>query len=234
MRTCLLLITFWCFYSLTLSAATYYKINTTSPLYCYLSSKFQNRIMIEEGRIKKVVATESERLSIQIEEITGQAFIFARDPSTKETSISVVSDIGVVQDIHICFMERSPEVIVLEDREEIERHSCESLNEQQVEKSYVLNKVEEILIGNTPVNYRRRSFTPCKWIPKNGMELTLKTSLDGPIDDIYIYEVKNTLKQQQTLLECELECEGCAWVYLETNSLTPKQKAICIVAVKKL
>jgi hypothetical protein len=187
--------------------------------------------MIENARIKKLVATECERLSIQIEEMTGQAFIYARDPSVKETSVSVVSETGVIQDIHICFMERMPEVIVLQDPEAIDCQICELANEQ-LEQTDVLNRVEEILNGKIPANYLPCSITASKWIPKKGIELELKSKLEGPVDTIYIYQATNILKQQQTLLECELECEGSAWVYLETNTLNPKQKIFSIVAVK--
>ena len=189
--------------------------------------------MIENGRIKKVIATECERLSIQIEELTGQAFIYARDPTTKETSISIVSDNGVIQDIQICFIERTPEVIVLQDPELIEEKPCNHPNEQQIKKSYILNKVEAILSGNTPIDYFPCGMIPSKWIPKRGIELELKSKLEGSADIIYIYQAINTLKQQQTLLECELGCEGSTWVYLEKNNLSPKQKILCMVAVKK-
>jgi len=226
-----LLIALVCFTSFHLSAATYYTINTTSPLHCYLSSTFQNRLMIENGRIKKVVATECERLSIQIEELTGQAFIYVRDPSIKETSISLVSDTGVIQDVHVCFIERMPEVVVLQDLEWTADPACD-LPENQVEQADVLNKVEEILAGHIPVGYILCSMTPNKWIPKKGIELELKSILEGPVDTIYIYQAKNFLKRQQALLECELECEGYAWIYLETNNLSPKQKILSIIAVK--
>ncbi len=72
----------------------------------------------QNGRIKKVIASENERLSIQMEEITGQVFIYARDTNPKETSISIVSDTGVIQDIQIHFLERTPEVVILQDPEE--------------------------------------------------------------------------------------------------------------------
>lgn len=221
------------FYSLTLSAVTYYAIDTTRPLHCYLSSKFQNRIMIEEGMIKKVIATECERLSIQIEEMTGQAFIYSRDPNAKETSVSVVSDTGVIQDIHICFIDRMPEVIVLQDAESMECQVCDFPDEEQIENTHVLDKIEEILSGNIPVGYMPSSMVAAKWVPKKGIELVLKSTLEGPTDIIYLYELRNTLKQPQTLLECELECKGCQWVYLETNTMAPKQKILSIVTVKK-
>ena len=234
MRRNLLLAMIGCLHSLSLSAATYYTINTTSPLYCHLSSKFQNRIMIENGKIKKVVATECDCLSIQIEEITGQAFIYARDPNVKETSISVVSDTGVIQDIQIHFMERTPEVVILQDSEEIkECQLCAQSDEQQAEKTYILKNVEEILSGRIPVGYNLCSIAPSKWIPKNGIELVLKSKIESPSDAIYIYQATNTLSLQQHLLECELECEGCEWVYVESNTLKPKQKMLSIIAVKK-
>lgn len=233
MKRNLLLMGFMCVYSLTLSAANYYTINTTSPLHCYLSSKFQNRIMIENGRIKKVVATECERISIQIEELTGQAFIYSRDPNAKETSISVISDTGVIQDIHICFMERMPEVVVLEDHEVAECQLFAQQDEQQAENNCALNMLEDILAGNIPSGYSPCAISPTKWIPKKGIELELKSKLEGLLETIYIYQATNQLKQQQTLLECEIECEGSRWVYLETNTLCPKQKILSIVAVVK-
>lgn len=226
-----LLTTIACLISLNLSAVTYYAINTTSPLHCYLSSTFQNRLMIENGRIKKVVSTECERLSIQIEELTGQAFIYARDPSVKETSISVVSDTGVIQDIHICFIERMPEVVVLQDLEQTEDLSCD-LPEEQAEQADVLDKVEEILAGNIPASYHPLPLIPIKWIPKKGIELELKSILEGPVDTLYIYQATNRLKDPQTILECELVCKGCAWVYLESNTLSHKQNILSIIAVK--
>jgi hypothetical protein len=226
-----LLTTLACLTSFNLSAVTYYTINTISPLHCYLSSTFQNRLMIENGRIKKVIATECERLSIQIEEMTGQAFIYSRDPNVKETSVSLVSDTGVIQDVHICFIERMPEVIVLQDLEE-DDSACSFPDEKQAEQADILNKVEEILSGKIPAGYILSCMTPSKWIPKKGIELELKFTLEGPVDTLYIYQATNILKHQKSLLECELACKGCAWIYLENNTLSPKQKILSIVAVK--
>lgn len=218
-------------YSLSLSAATFYTIDTTCPLHCYLSSKYQNRIMIENGRIKKIIASDCERLSIQMEEVTGQAFIFAREINPKDTSISIVSDAGVVQDVQINFIERMPEVVILQDPE-IDRLD-EPQNEPVIKSSSALTQVEEILAGNIPTGYIPCSINYTTWKLKKGIELELKTKLEGPFDVIYIYQTINKSKQPQTLLECELECKGSQWVYLETNTLKPKQTILSIVAVAK-
>lgn len=233
MKKILFLTVLGCVYSMNIFAATYYEINTKSPLFCHLSSKFQNRIMIENGRIKKVVSTDSERLSIQIEDITGQAFLYLRDPNIDEISISIVSDTGVIQDIHVNFIDRMAEVIILEYPEKEICKICEIQDDQQIAKSLTLNKIEAILSGSIPQGYCVSAVTSGKWVLKKGIELEPKSILEGFDEIIYVYQVKNTLKQQQTLLECELECIGSSWVYLETNTLYGKQKALGIVAVKR-
>lgn len=222
-----------CIYSLSLFAATFYTIDTTSPLHCCLSANFQNRIMIEQGRIEKVVASECERLSIQMEEMTGQVFIYARDLDPKQTSISIVSDSGVIQDIYIHFIERMPEVVILQDPEITQDHHGGERHDEQIEESLVFAKIEEILSGNIPKGYIPYSICSTKWIPKKGIDLKLKSKLEGPLDTISIYEVTNTTKRQQTLLECELECDESQWVYLESNTLNPKQKILSIISVAK-
>lgn len=201
-------------------------------MYCHLSSKFQNRIMIESGRIKKIIATDSESLSIQIEDLTGQAFIFSRDPSIRDVSVSVISDTGVVQDILINFIDRSPEVIILSDSEKFNCDSPGELDDQVLEKSVYYQILEAVLQKRIPAGYISCSVSPCRWIPKKGIELTLKARLEGVFDTIYVYEAENLLKQQQSLMECELECEGCEWVYLQTNNLNSKQKILSVVAVR--
>ncbi len=93
--------------------------------------------------------------------------------------------------------------------------------------------MEEILSGNIPSGYIPCSIAYTTWMPKKGIKFELKTKLEGPHNLIYIYEATNTLKQRQTLLECELECEDAQWVFLETNILKPKQKILSIISVAK-
>jgi hypothetical protein len=209
----------------------FHYIDTTSPLYCYLSEKYQNRIMIENGRIKKVVASDSERLSIQMEEITGQAFIYARDLNPKETSISVISDEGVVQDIFIKFTDRMPEVIILQDPEEMPECCISHKVECKEADNSVLAMAGEVLSGKIPDGYLPCPVNSKTWVLKQGIELNLRSKYEGPFNVIYVYEVVNTSKHDQTLLECELECEGCEWVFLETNTLKPKQKIVGAITV---
>ncbi|CAF24148.1 type-F conjugative transfer system secretin TraK [Candidatus Protochlamydia amoebophila] len=219
---------FACLQVLKLSAATYHTLNTTSLLPCYLSSTYQNRVMIENGRIKKVITPESDRLSIQIEELTGQAFIFARDPHLKEISLSVISDSGVIQDIHICFIERQPEVVVLQEPEQKE---C-SPGVPAAEELSILKQVQEIVAGRIPTGYRHKSISSQKRTLKKGIELTLKAKFIGSENTLYLYQLANTGKQPQTVLECEMGSQQSQWIYLEQNMIAPKQTKVCILAVK--
>lgn len=220
-------------YAFSLSAVTFHTLDTTSPLQCYLSARFQNRIMHQEQRIQKIISSDQERLSIQMEEATGQAFIYLRDPQLKETSISVISDCGTVQDIHIHFIERLSEVIILQTPEEIALKSIEEDSAQTVFEDTKLQLVQEILSGTIPEGYRPCTMIKNTYRPKRGIELTLHKKLEGPCEWIYVYQVVNTLRQTQELLECELEAKEFQWIFLQNNTLAPKQKSLAIISVAK-
>lgn len=218
---------------LPLSAAIFYDIDTTSPLQCYFSSQFQNRIMIEGGRIQKVIAAQCEGLSVEMEEVTGQVFVDVRDPRLQETTISVVTDTGVVQDIHIHFMERLSEVVVLKDPTcEEELLTLAKKIEQEVQ-NHPLDCVKDLLVGRIPSGYCPCAISPSCWEPKKGFFLTLKNQLEADDHYLYVYEATNRLKYGQKILECELQFKSCCWVFLEANYLKPKQRMLCIMAVAK-
>jgi hypothetical protein len=183
--------------------------------------------MIEEGRIKKVIASDNERLCIQMEEISGQAFVYARDANSKETAISVVTDTGIIQDIQLSFQDKPPEVVVLKDATLEKEEKCEK------SQNPALLCVQAIMSGNVPCGYTPCSMGKGKWYPKKDIALEPIMKLEGTDDFLYVYRATNLLKQSHTLIECELECKGSRWIFLESNILKPKQTILSVISVAK-
>lgn len=219
-------------YATPLSAAVFYNLDTTRALQCSLSSKYQNRIMFEGGRIKKVISSEPERICVQMEDLTGQAFIYARDLDPKDTAIAIVTDTGVVQDIQLSFTDRITEVVILKDPAPVEDIKCGEFK-KEASKDDVLEKIEKISLGIIPVGYVACSTSNSQWSPKKGLKFEPVMRLEGSDEFLYIYHVTNISKHQETLLECELEFQGSQWVFLESNTLNPKQKILNVISVAK-
>jgi hypothetical protein len=215
-----------------LSAAMFHTIDTTSPLLCTFSSKYQNRVMVEKGKIQKVIAADEGRLSIFMEELSGQAFICARDQDPEDTTISVVTETGLVQDLQVTFIERLPEVVILTDPM-LEKQNQEEDVQEKAAESHVLEKISDILMGNIPQGYIPCQIKHSQWKPKKGFTLESIAQLEGPNEILKLYQVTNTTCKQKTLSEVELQCQGCCWVFLETNTILPKQKILGIIAVQK-
>lgn len=95
-----------------LAATLFSEIDTTKPLFCFFSLNHQNRIAVTDGRIIKVICPETE-LSIKMEEESGQVFIYPLNDSLSRVTLSVVTGDGLVQDLHITFIEKGPEVVIL-------------------------------------------------------------------------------------------------------------------------
>lgn len=211
-----------------LFGTVFFDIDTTQTLFCTFSNKFQNRILVENGKVQKVISSDDEKLSIFIEEISGQAFILARESDPEETTLSVITNEGIIQDIQIAFSDKSSEVIVL-NGEEIFR-----AEEPKVEtKGNFMEIVSEILLGNIPEGYFACQIQCQQWKPKKGITLDLIAKLEGAVDDLYLYRICNRTKSLCELMECELQFSGCRWIFLETNSINPKQDVIGIISVGK-
>jgi len=212
----------------TLNGAIFHDMDTTRSVYCTFSNKFQNRIMIENGTIQKIVSADEEKLSILMEEFSGQAFIFALDPKQETTTLSVISENGFVQDMQIAFAERSSEVVILNEPEEI----VEDVNSGSSTNDYVLNTINQILEGNVPPGYQTSQMQCQKFQLKKDICLELISKFERTNETLYVYQVKNGAKTKLQIFECELQFEGCRWVFLEANTLSPHEQKIAIIAVR--
>jgi len=222
---------FFCANSHSAIAAMFHTIDTTSPLLCTFSYKFQNRVMVVNGKIQKVIASDEDRLSIFTEPFSGQIFISTRNYAPQETTVSIVTDTGVVQDLQISFTDRISEVVLLTDsnREDEEKKEREPICIQDSS----LKIVEEVLKGNVPNGYLPCRLEKTQWSPKKGILLQPIVQLEGFEQILYLYQVTNTAKSGLTVEEIDLSIPGCRWVFLEANFLYSKQKMLGIIAVDR-
>ena len=209
-----------------LSAAMFHTIDTTFPLLCTFSSKYQNRVMVEKGKVQKVIAADEGHLSIFMDELSGQAFIYARDQDPKDTTLSIVTETGLVQDLQVTFIERLPEVIILSNPTFEQKEDGQEEMQEKVAEHHVLAKVDDILMGNIPGGYIPCQVKHTRWQPKKGITLEALAQLEGSDEILTVYQVTNTSCEQKSLSEYELQCQDCRWVFLETNTLLSKQKIL--------
>jgi hypothetical protein len=214
--------------TMPLSAAIFYEIDTTRPLCCSLSNKHHNRILVEQGRVKKIIFPE-EKLFVRMEEVSGQVFVQLKYPTADPTLISVVTQEGFVQDIEILFSDCPSQVIVLKNRiEQGLQELCEAIRDETPSINASLNC---LLKGEMPKGYDSIPFQRCTLRPKFGISASLVGKLKGCTDVLCLYEVSNTTFCCRKILEKEIACRGSLWAFLEKNCLCPKEKILAIVAV---
>lgn len=217
-----------------LDGAVYSMINTTNLVKCTFSSRHHNRILIEQGRVKKVVFPEGE-IAIRIEEESGQIFVNTLTSHTHETTLSLVTDEGIVQDIELTFANIPSEVLVLQlEKEERTSPVFEMVNEQacasNLSSAYI---VEEIISGKIPDGFVSYDAQNEEIKIKRCIKAVKTCKLVGPEEVIYIFEIHNKGFRTASLEECDFDfCNGL-WVYLGSNSIAPHQKTFVIVSVRR-
>jgi|GEM_PF-4237043 len=214
-----------------LSAAIHHNVDTTKPLCCGFSFRHHNRVLVDGGRVKKVIFAE-DKVSVRMEEVSGQVFVQAKQPMPETTLISVITQNGQVQDIEISLSDRAPQVIVL--RENTPQKSCtQPISQVSCPQSYASIKttIACILTEKVPAGYRSIPFQGCEKKLKSGVTLKLVAKLQGAQDDLFIYQVLNHSCIQKKVTEKQICDSSCRWTYLSTNTIKSKKSALAIKAV---
>lgn len=207
--------------------AIFHDIDTTTPLPCTLSATHQNRILVSEGRIAKVIFPEGS-LSIQLEEESGQAFVCAVASLSGSTTLTVVTDRGLVQDIEARFQDGPSEVVILR-----EEHKT-SLSEQKPGPWAKMNALlDQLLKGKVPKGYCRFNLRSRRFTDQGLLVHTL-ASFEGAMDTLYLYQVKNLKYCPVHLQERCLREHGSLWVYLEKHTLDPGEETWAVQALKRM
>ncbi|MCH9626263.1 MAG: hypothetical protein S4CHLAM123_14590 [Chlamydiales bacterium] len=214
----------------SLSAAIFYEIDTTRPLCCSFSNKHHNRILVDQGRIKKIIFPE-DKLCVRMEELSGQAFVQTKYLTHEPTIVSVVTQEGFVQDIEITFSDCPTQTIVLKNHS-AECSSLQQVTESTQDHSSIGCLVDNILKGEVPCGYLSTPFRASSFKPKRGIAAKLVGRLQSREDTLFIYEIRNKTRWSRKICEGEIACPGTLWAYLENHCLNPKEKTLAIVAAQ--
>lgn len=210
-----------------LQATLFHEIDTTNLLKSTLSSSHHNRIAIDGGRIKKVIFSEAE-VVIRMEEESGQIFVQTLTRNPPDTTISIVTDEGEVQDIELSFVEKSSETLILRYPRDWDTHSdcCDPAEE-------IVDVVDSILNGRTPSGYFSYPGTnECRRVSR-GVRAVNISILAGPQETLYVWQLENRFYGKKRLNEREVNFYCGSWVYLDRYLLKPGEQTIAIISVKK-
>ncbi len=135
-------------------AAQNIELDSTNLLKCTLSSRHHNRVFVDGQRIKKVIYPEGD-ISIRMEEDSGQIFVQAMVDEPSETTVTIITNCGVVQDLELSFSDKASEILIL--REKAEEKSCDFSGVIAMdcgdEVNAIQDAIEKMITGKIPEEY---------------------------------------------------------------------------------
>lgn len=213
------------FVTCVLEAALFHELDTTTPFSCVLSSRHQNRVVMDKGRLEKAICAEG-KVSLQLEELSGQMIIYTLEEIEEPLVITLVTDGGLVQDLEVTFEERSAEVIIL-------TNPSDRARENQSADEPIVAILNQILAGNTPRGYSYfQGNCQTVWLAK-GVFGNLVSLFEGPTDTIYLLRVTNRNRHAVTLHERQVSKGMGLWAYLAERDLGAGQACLGVVAVRR-
>lgn len=205
-----------------LSGTIFHEIDTTKLLRCTFSSQHHNRIAVDEGRIKKVIFSERD-LSIRLEEESGQIFVQTPFSDKAETTLSIVTEEGVIQDISLLFDDRESETLILR-KPKLQKPISQPKHTAQK----ILRIVEQIRLGETPDGFHlctASQETRCI----EGISAKRAAKVIGEDSHLNVWELTNSTKQRRQLEERIYNFDQGAWVYLDKHSLSSGERTLLII-----
>ncbi len=205
------------------SAVIFREIDTTVPVKCSFSNTHQNRIVVEEGRVEKILFTD-DFITVRMEEESGQAFVCQTRPIDKSTVISVVTDKGLVQDIEIEFSKRSSEVVVLKE--------CKA-KKNSVDDRNIVTVIDKILSGQTPEGYCCVEGKREGCCIGNGIKSSVVANFESSRDNIQMVTLVNMTKEVRCINPSQLCSSDTRWVYLIKDRLSGRDITLALVSQRK-
>lgn len=222
-----------CFLFASTEAAQNIEIDSTNLLRCTLSSRHHNRISVDGQRIKKVIYPEGD-VSIRMEEDSGQIFVQAMVDFPSETTATIITNCGVVQDLEFSFADKASEILILREKIDEENVDFSGLIAMDCgdEINAIQDVIEKMLSGTIleeyiPVEDRQI----CCRIKR---EVILKSSmrLVGPLYTIYVLTLENKGRRLEKIHEREINFVAGEWIFIEKNELDRGDKALVLMGVK--
>jgi TraK protein len=199
------------------------EIDTTIPLKCVFSNIHQNRIVVQNGRVEKVIFID-DSIAMRMEEESGQAFVCAINPTSRESVISIVTDKGQVQDLEIRFEDRASEVVILEE-------PCSKKNSDSTHN--IGEQITQILSGQTPEGFYcidgEEKLPPIR----SCLERSVISIFEGYTETIRLERLTNTGCCKLRFSERDLCSSSTQWVYILKNALTSREETLAIISERR-
>ena len=219
-----------CFLGSHLSATVFQTIDSYQVVRCQFSFTFQNRIVVEDDRILKVIFPECG-LSWTLEEESGQVYVYSLNNRPVTTTVSVITGKGTVQDLEVEFSNRPAEILVLKHpaRLEAESPACQE-NLENREAGVVVEQIKSLLSGRVPYGYEScRVDDRATRKLRNGLVVRLAGKYIGARNTLYLWQICNRSKWRRSLEK--LNFQAGDWVYIEHHCLKSKETTMCVVGV---
>ena len=209
-------------------ASPSWTINDKKLLTIVFSSEHHNRIVIEEGRVEKVIYPLGY-LDVEIEPICGSAYISSNMQTPETVTISLITENGLCQDVQLSFTNKHSEILVLSEKDSLTL----GFDKSGTASHPVKDTVKSILEGCTPKGYYFRNFERKVLNAFKGVKKELVSILEGETDRVYVFRYYNNTKNVCELSEKDLIEYGTKWVYLGSRVLLPKEGSVAIVGIVK-
>jgi hypothetical protein len=206
------------------------EIDTTRAIECTFSSVQQNRIAVNQGRVKKVICPDGFFI-FTMEPDSGQAFLFPLRQFKEKVTMSVITSSGEVQDLVVSLEEKPSEVVILYEKgtlyEDEEVTASDPLDT-------MVDVVKMILNGGVPPGYVAR---PGKRVSPQRIPSNLSVGhtlvLDGPFETVYAFEVINESRKALRLDQEDFKIQGDRWVFIKDETLNRRGSTLVMVGVTR-
>lgn len=207
------------FFPMYVSCLVVHTIDTGHPLKVTFSKDHQNRILLEDGFVKKVIAPQST-FSIQIERESGQVFVHSVRDAGKPVVLSVITSNGFVQDIEVTMEEKTSEVVVLKEPEPFSLDESCSTNAQKP-CIKIISIIQDVRKGKIPKGFARRDIKEEEVKPEQSKNLYLipQNAFESPYMMITQYKAFNQDQETIEIEESRLSEKDTVWIFVEQTTL---------------
>lgn len=213
-----------------IAAAQYIEMDQTAVISVSLSSSNHNRIGIIGDRIKKAFFNGSN-ISVDVEEESGQLFIQSVRPNCPNTTLSIVSVSGAIQDLELSFTESSSEIVLLRPEFGIEPETVKNSDDVCCSpEGFDLTKLAESVVnGNIPEGYTSYEDQDEPTKIKNGLKIQRVSRYVNDKQIVFLYRLHNDTKKPKEVTECQVNVLDGDWVFLDRYKLKPNECALVLI-----
>lgn len=213
----------------SLFGAVVENFDTLNLITCELSSSHHNRIFVEEDRIKSVVIPRGPILA-KVDPNSGHLFVFSNHPRPPKTTMTIVTELGDVQDIEMVFSDIPSQTIYLSyPEEEIDYGELVSKNREE-EISDIINAISS---GKVPVGFECQKSPREKVYIGHRVYVVKSQSYVGCSEEVHVYDVFNSSYHTANISRCDFEFLNPNWILIDENQIRRGCKVQVIVGVDR-